>query len=273
MSKKFIPQQGGHPIKNDDFLIIQDRLLEFMKALGNPYGGSIADGFILSGCEISSDQSNYNITEGYILYDGEILSVPAQSLPLGAQAYWWELQTSTEQPRIYQDGQTRDVVENRIAVVVSGSAAPSPSMPMNAPRFEDLVLLPATNRLNAIEAEWLDYVPTSFEISSGGVFTLGTDPDKVKFKYKIIGKTMILNFAFEGDINQNAGYIRFGFPPNIALVEDFSLTTACYIGSSEGFNIERMKVNVLNTQFVEIIGNIGSASGVEFSGQFTAEIQ
>lgn len=271
MSYKFTPGLNGHPLKNDDILIVQDRVLEFMKGLFASYGDSISSSFILSGCEIVASGGNLDVSPGYIVYDGEVISVPAHSVPDGASAYWWELITASDQPRVYQDGQTRNTREQRYMNLVSGVSAPVPSMPQGAPRFEDLVVDAPTTRLDSIDAAWINYIPASFTVSSGGVFTPDADPAQVQFRYKIIGKTLMFNFSCSGDLNQNAGTIDFNLPTGLLFNSSFDLTSACYIGSSQGFNIERMEVNVNDSQYIRIVGNIG-AGGMSFSGQFIAEL-
>lgn len=67
------------PLWQEDLDFIQDNLIEVLTQLGKTfaYGRST---YIVSGCVLTEDATKYYITEGLIMYAGELLYCPAQAV-------------------------------------------------------------------------------------------------------------------------------------------------------------------------------------------------
>jgi len=65
------------PLWQEDLKFIQDNLIEVLTQLGKifAYGNST---FIITGCVVTNNGTEYSITEGLIMYQGELLYCPAQ---------------------------------------------------------------------------------------------------------------------------------------------------------------------------------------------------
>lgn len=218
---------GGRPLKNDDLLLLQDRILEFMTALLKPYGLTIPESFVFSGCEVVVNGSNYDVSDGYIAYQGELVSVPAHSVAIvGGQIYYWSLLTNTDQSRVHEDSSSHDMREERYMNLVGAVSPPGSYMPLAAPRFEDLVQLASSARLDDIEGAWKSYVPAAYFADAGATYT----PGQVDIRYKIVGKTMVINFRVEGTVSgASTASVGFDLPETRAAKAQFKLESPCVI--------------------------------------------
>jgi microcystin-dependent protein len=109
--------QGGHPLRLDDLLHLQngveDNVANWAKAQG-----AVNDNFILHGAEVALNSGNWETTEGAIVLNGEILPHEAQVLAEvpGELTYWEVEETFTGiNPRTYEDTTTNNVNAVRVA--------------------------------------------------------------------------------------------------------------------------------------------------------------
>ena len=115
---------GGFLLRNDDFDFLQDAYGDafrgIVEGLCKAYNGYL----ILSGCEITLVSSangyeEYDVSEGYIIFNYEILKVPVQqsvTVPSGSPLEFI-LDISYASPRIYANQQVHDTHEIRKVIV------------------------------------------------------------------------------------------------------------------------------------------------------------
>lgn len=119
--KKIILEDGGPEALNDNWLQLQDALIEAIKGLGSPYGNSI-----LSGCVIiNTGGTNYSVTEGWIIWDGEVYHVPAHTFVSTdiTQDVFYKSLTTIPNPVLYLDGTSHNLV-NVTEAKIQQDAAP-----------------------------------------------------------------------------------------------------------------------------------------------------
>lgn len=117
---KFLPQTGGHPLKLDDLVLMENSYLSGFSALINAVSGT-GNG-ILSGVVITSDGTNINYTSGYVAIAGEIFIVSAgsflQSVNPADVIYFNPVQTViAPSPVTYEDQGSKNVHFQRTVVL------------------------------------------------------------------------------------------------------------------------------------------------------------
>lgn len=219
---------GGRPLKNDDLTLLQDRINELATALFSPYGITLPESFIVSGCEITTG-ANHDVAAGFISYMGELVSVPAHSVPVvGGQTYYWSLITVGDQSRVHEDSTSHDTRQERYINLVGSLTPPGSYMPMFAPRLEDLVQQASSDRLDVIEGEWNSYTPASFGVDGGSIYT----PGQIDIRYRITGKSMVMNFRIEGSVSgANTASVSFALPESRQAKAQFVLEAPCVIST------------------------------------------
>ena len=63
----FINNTGGRPLKNEDAQLFE-QLITMLEGLGEDIDEGL--GVIMSGVEITGTPGNFDVTEGFIYYDG-----------------------------------------------------------------------------------------------------------------------------------------------------------------------------------------------------------
>lgn len=133
--KRLLNPTGGRPVKNEDLQLFE-QFITLLEGLFSEF----EDGIIVSGCEITGTSGDYDISSGYIYYDGNICVFDGvegvSSLPYAME------KTETEgTPRTFFD----DVSKNTInTIAISGQVGGGFSMSASTPRLREYVPVVAT---------------------------------------------------------------------------------------------------------------------------------
>lgn len=143
MNKVDFTQPGGMPLFLEGLDFSQKAARDTFYAMLSMYGLNTTDGFIISGCVATGDNtSGYNITEGYIAVGGEILKVDAHTVgALGIDThYYWAIAESNDPlgALTFADTSVKNVYKVRKAIVTKGIFGSNPPiMPMLADTIYD----------------------------------------------------------------------------------------------------------------------------------------
>lgn len=110
---------GGAPIfKNDLREVFNSEIWDAIEALLSPYD-SDTEGIIVSGCVITANAANFDITAGIVYLNGDFMRLPAAT----NQTYTKYIApaTATEDSRTFADGTTNGVVETKLAELVGAA--------------------------------------------------------------------------------------------------------------------------------------------------------
>jgi len=130
MTKLDTSFNGGHPLTLADFNFIQeawrDSFVAAVNMLRSPSESTLAPSFIIAGCAKTSPSAGvWAISEGYMVYEGEICYVPAHTLSysnVNDPLYWTVEQTAVApSPVEYKDLSNKNVHLQRRAKVTTTS--------------------------------------------------------------------------------------------------------------------------------------------------------
>lgn len=120
---KLLTPNGGMPLYNDDLRFMQQANFDSFKALLGMLS-EITPGFILSGCQVTEGPTTFDVSEGYVCIDGEILYAPARTNIANAlkptMVYSLNVYNDPAGNDQFEDGVLRDKYEIREAVLASG---------------------------------------------------------------------------------------------------------------------------------------------------------
>lgn len=155
MNKLLTNINGGFPFVLDDIrfndVAYRDAFKGILEAFNIPSNGR----YIISGCEITQTgtpvPTHWQISAGYIFYDGEIYPVDAHSIQIQlgqGMDYYWQPVISYDAAglKTFEDGLQHDTYEVRKAKVFYGTP-PANYMPMAAPRLIDMIADYSANHL------------------------------------------------------------------------------------------------------------------------------
>lgn len=112
----------GHPFRQDDLQYMQEALEQATKGLTRITN---LDSFFIDGAEITEDtsQNQYDITDGWMVYQGEIMKVESHVISNQLSSYTWAVVESNPgsklngnnlvNPLTYEDGSTVYVYKER----------------------------------------------------------------------------------------------------------------------------------------------------------------
>src|ERR1019366_2101359 len=106
--KKVNIATGGSPVIGDYTLQLQDAIADALKGITSAYGNCI-----ISGCVVALiSGTNYSVSEGWLMWNGEVFHLPAQSLsnPLAYPIVVFKTTSTIPNPIAYADGLTKDLV-------------------------------------------------------------------------------------------------------------------------------------------------------------------
>lgn len=137
MNTLYTLANGGFPLTLNDFRFESTAVREAFKALVSPLGiDTFANGFILSGCEITGTSPNFNCAAGYICLKGEVYTVDAHAVPVpsvGQTRLWSIVETNdTAGAKSFENGVTVQTYKVR-KVVITASIAPLDYLPVTLP--------------------------------------------------------------------------------------------------------------------------------------------
>ena len=192
---------GGHPVFNEDVLLVQSAMLDGFNALFQQIADTNAlTCFVISGCVASVSSGILSVTEGYLYFNGEMLKFTATSLAYNPiNYYYFDLQVINTLPRVYKNTVTNSPNQVRTAII---SALPSPTASLqdvfSALKYENLIQLKSLNSVNNIESAWtklstgFTIIPTYIGVGTYNILS-------TKLAYKVVGKTIhcTLSIAIE----------------------------------------------------------------------------
>lgn len=115
MKKIITDGLGGHPVKFLDFEFVQEQIREIITAEFGSFPSNKV--VVVSGCSITTDESDTSITAGYVVYGGELYAVAAKSIQktsLEQQAKWRIVtNTDTRGNKTFADGSQKSVYVNK----------------------------------------------------------------------------------------------------------------------------------------------------------------
>ncbi len=121
---------GGFRVTMDDFEFSQVATRNAFLGWLTGFGIGIADGMVISGAAVTVNGANLDITDGFIVIDGEILQVDAHTIVdpgLGGDQMFWTVDVSFDisGQKIFKDNSVNDVYEVRKGVLTSSAAPPA----------------------------------------------------------------------------------------------------------------------------------------------------
>lgn len=192
----------GQPIKSGTLEFLQDAYKElFDVALKAIQGGTITDSVprVLYGVNNTGAGSNYVISAGAILYNGEVYLVPATSFTAATGAVFVintaYVTAANADPVTMTDGNTYSVHRVKTIHVVDGNSSTSGYIA----NFSDLV---------AFSFDWVTKTMDASDTSQSAIFTTGV------YRIKRQGNTLFLSFTatFSGSYSSTINAITIKIP-------------------------------------------------------------
>lgn len=122
---------GGLPLKNNDFRFFQDAIKDAFKAIYSHTGVTGMQAMVISGCGRTVTGGTVSIDAGYIVIGGEICYVAAQSYtaPISGQVEFWTIHTGADSTgnKAFQNGISHDTYQVRTGLVSVASSVPAGS--------------------------------------------------------------------------------------------------------------------------------------------------
>lgn len=199
---------GGVPFDWDDWKWEQDGVREAFFGLLSSWGIAVADGFILSGCNVTLNGLNFDIAAGFIALEGEIYKVDAHSvlvaLPGGFNHHWIPVVTfdpaGLEATKNLGNANTYEI---RRAKVVNAMIPVLGFTPMFAPTIHQKIadnVKPFFGDWTRVDLSGSTDVKQNSQTDGLGISSpLVTAPDgNSYYKYNIVGKVCTLVFRIDG---------------------------------------------------------------------------
>lgn len=171
---------GGAPFfKNDMREVFNSEIWDAIEALLSPYDSDV-EGIIVSGCEISANAANFDITAGIVYLNGEFMRLPAAT----NQSFTKYIApaTASSDSRTFADSTTHAVVETKTAELVGAAPGAGQYVTINSlTGANDRVWRPATadqsTRIKIIEiGDWDMDAVNSIAVAHG----MGADFSKIR---------------------------------------------------------------------------------------------
>lgn len=129
MNKFHTEDDGGLPLKLDDFRWFLNALENAFKGLLSPFGVTDQYAFILSGCNRSVASGTVTIAEGFISIGGEICYVPAHSYsePSPGNYEYWVINETNDSSgnKEFQSGINYDTYKVRVGKISVSNSVPA----------------------------------------------------------------------------------------------------------------------------------------------------
>jgi hypothetical protein len=192
----------GQPIKSGTVKFMQDSLTELILSTLNAVGGAEIDSSVptvLYGVQNTGSGSNYVISAGAVLYNGEVYLVPAATFTAGTGAVFVLVKSyytdATADPTKLTDGSFQNVHEIRTIEVQDGSSSTSGYI-------DDFA------NLKVFSNDWYQKTLVAADTTQAAICGGG------HYLFKVIGKTMYLYFdaAFSGSFSSSVNAIGFKIP-------------------------------------------------------------
>lgn len=205
---------GGFPWVLDDWRWQVD---QFEHALHNLVAGLAVDqvNARIIGVEITGSGSTLDVSEGYLLIDGEVVRVDAHTTPnleLGFDYYFVEITETFDAAGLknLEDGGTGDAYRKRRATIDAGAFPVGSDVQFNSTLFPLLTDVIA-NQNGDFGSTWTSQSLSSITGKSANLdgFNSGT------LRYKKVGKVCFMTMKLSLDLNADANTVSFDPPPGI----------------------------------------------------------
>lgn len=137
-----INSNGGMPAYLNDLRFMESVHKDAFEALMLPYA-NLYDVIILSGCVRTVNSGTVTISEGWILFNGEIMRVEEQTYPEPTtNMEYWVSQTNvlTGGNKTYFDGSNHDTWKEDVGYVERGSSTPPNTLTYeDTPKYSDVI--------------------------------------------------------------------------------------------------------------------------------------
>ncbi len=122
MKKLITNINGGFPFVLDDIRWMDEGHIERFKAILDAFGLTGQD-FIISGCQVTSTSTDYQISDGYVYINGDIRKVVShtiQKIPPAGNGHFWTTYENYDPSgnKTFEDGSTHDTYKNLFAKVI-----------------------------------------------------------------------------------------------------------------------------------------------------------
>jgi hypothetical protein len=219
---------GGMPFEQDDLEFDRNGLEEALKGALSPYAKQHDYNIIISGCELTDfdnpNSSTYDVAEGYVMLDGEILKVEAQSgvqKATGSDVDHFAVNVTfpPDGQQVYEDDQTATNSWEERRAVAQASAALSPYLAVDGPRLKDITIDFVQTNQNFFKKRQDWAYASTVSLQSGGIVPLPTDGNIFRCD---IAQFDQIN-GFDGPTNKASifivyftkpGFIKFGANPS-----------------------------------------------------------
>ncbi|WP_107039979.1 hypothetical protein [Brumimicrobium mesophilum] len=176
---------GGYRFFSEDVRFMNEISKEMVDMVIKPLT-AIHNVIILGGCTITTSGLNTTISEGVVLFNGELMRFDSQTYvtPTGADNAYWVLENNVLETRLFQAGNTVDVYQENVAKVEVGSAIPANSINVvSTKRYwevvnDQIVHPPAPSAFEAF------YFATFVEFTSNLIF-LSADPSGLSVSFGV----------------------------------------------------------------------------------------
>lgn len=244
----FITTGVGMPIKSGTLDHLQLSYQEALSALAQNIVGNYTTNkvYILTGCVNTGVLPVYNISSGYVFYNGEVFFVPAASFTAANTAVFDSIQTTyftgvTSDPVEFTDGNTHSVHQIRQIIIADNTSGSGLTDYADAPIYE-----------------WTYEPITSAIFTSGtGTFTSG------RHIYKRSGNTMILNFNLAFTQSTLGTLNSIGIQIDLPVSKAPDLTLNDVICSAATFNISSLSTTQFNVGNAFISAALGGLNKLE----------
>ena len=124
---------GGYKFYSNDIRFMNEMSKEMVDLLIKPFS-VLHNVIILHGCNISVSAGNTTVSDGMVIFNGELMRFDAQTFvtPSGSNKAYWVFQNVVLTSRNYEAGNLVDVYQENVAKVEVGAVVPGNSVVVSA---------------------------------------------------------------------------------------------------------------------------------------------
>lgn len=203
MNKLITTDIGGFPFVLDDIRFESDATIDAFKGMLSSWGLAEDESYILSGAAITDGGANWNVAEGYISIEGEVLFIPAHSVIKagGGQATYWVINKSFDPAglKTFEAGGSFNTYQTRVAELITSGTIPALYTDLNAKTITEAISEKVADTLGVYETIDLNGTAAlngnAASDGTGAVVNVtGFAKPNSFLKTNIIGKKIELNF-------------------------------------------------------------------------------
>lgn len=281
MNKLLTNFNGGFPFVLDDVRFLQDAIWQGLEGLTKAFGNCR-----LVGAVVSDNGTSYDVTEGFIILNGEVLYVPADSVPAGAdiEDYGFLVSETFDAAgdKVFQDASTQQTYQLRTAKLAFVAGNPN-GLTGGAPLLKDLLkdhtLTTIQPQVDAIETQ-LNALETNYNNFKSQVEGAWTSfvPSTVQFtrsssacKYKTIGKIGIISIFVVGT-PLNANSFELAMPSALAWSMSSDMRVVGYSQTGPTLNFVALRTRNGSISVENMGAGWNTSANYTVSGQIIVEL-